>query len=98
MKRTNISKNNILENIKNQKGFPISFSEKVLNSIFEIITDGLKRDNILKITGFGTFSILNKKSRIGRNPKTGERHQINSRRVVVFSPSLQVKNKLNGKK
>jgi len=98
MKRTNISKNNILENIRNQKGFPISFSEKVLNSIFEIITDGLKRDNRLKITGFGTFRILNKKPRIGRNPKTGERHQINSRRVVVFSPSLQVKNKLNGKK
>ena len=98
MSRTNISKNNILENIKNQKGFPISFSEKLLNSIFEIITEGLKRDNSLKITGFGTFKILNKKARVGRNPKTGETHQINSRKVVVFSPSVQVKNKINGKK
>ncbi len=97
MKRNNISKNNILRNIKYEKGLPISFSEKVFDLIFKIIIEGLKRDNRLKITGFGTFKILYKNSRPGRNPKTGTKYLIKPRKVVVFSPSPQVKNRINGK-
>ncbi len=97
MKRDNINKLNILKNIKFYKGLPTSFSEKVFDYIFDIIIEGLKRDNSLKITGFGTFRVLQKKSRIGRNPKTKATFEINSRKVVVFSPSSQVKKKLNAK-
>tara|TARA_B100000945_G_C19942058_1_gene394458 strand:+ start:64 stop:360 length:297 start_codon:yes stop_codon:yes gene_type:complete len=97
MKRDNISKLNILKNIKYHSGLPTSFSEKVFDFIFDIIIDGLKRDNRLKIAGFGTFKVLQKKSRIGRNPKTKATYEIKSRKVVVFSPSSQVKKKLNAK-
>ena len=97
MKRNNISKNNILKDIKHHQGLPISFSEKIFDLIFDILIEGLKRDNRLKIAGFGTFKILNKGSRPGRNPKTGIKYQIKPRKVVVFSPSLQVKNKINAK-
>ena len=61
MKRNNINKNDILENIKHHHGLPISFSEKIFNFIFDIILEGLERDGRLKIAGFGTFKILNKK-------------------------------------
>ena len=97
MKRNNIKKDDILNNIKLSNRLPISFSEKVFDYIFDIIIEGLKRDNSLKITGFGTFRVLQKKSRIGRNPKTKATFEINSRKVVVFSPSSQVKKKLNAK-
>ena len=97
MKRNNINKNDILENIKHHHGLPISFSEKIFNFIFDIILEGLERDGRLKIAGFGTFKILNKGSRPGRNPKTGIKYQIKPRKVVIFSPSLQVKNKINAK-
>ncbi len=98
MKRNNINKNDILENIKQQHGLPISFSEKIFNSLLDIIIEGLERDGRLKISGFGTFKILNKNARIGRNPKTKVKYQIKARKVVVFSPSKTVKNKINGKK
>ena len=98
MKRNNINKNDILENIKQQHGLPISFSDKIFNSLLDIIIEGLERDGRLKISGFGTFKILNKNARIGRNPKTKVKYQIKARKVVVFSPSKTVKNKVNGKK
>ena len=97
MKRENINKNDILNNIKYHKGFPISFSEKILDLIFNIIIDGLQKDGKLKISGFGTFKVLKKNSRIGRNPKTKIKYKIKPRKVVVFSPSLVVRNRMNGK-
>jgi len=97
MKRDNISKLNILKNIKYHQGLPISFSEKIFDFIFEIIIEGLKRDNKLKIAGFGTFRVLQKNSRSGRNPKTKIKYEIKPRKVVVFSPSPQVKTKINAK-
>jgi integration host factor subunit alpha len=50
---------------------------------------------ILKLTKFGTFSIRQKKSRIGRNPKTKETKMISSREVVLFKPSKEFKDFIN---
>ena len=61
MKRNNINKNDILENIKHHHGLPISFSEQIFDFIFDIILEGLERDGKLKIAGFGTFKILKKR-------------------------------------
>ena len=97
MKRNNINKNDILENIKHHHGLPISFSEQIFDFIFDIIIEGLERDGRLKIAGFGTFKILKKNARTGRNPKTKVKYQIKPRKVVVFSPSLETKKKINGK-
>ena len=97
MKRNNIKKNDILSNIKLSNRLPISFSDEVFNNLFEIFQIGLLKDGILKLSGFGTFKVLNKKERIGLNPKTKIKHTISKRKVVVFYPSKLVKNKLNGK-
>ena len=55
------------------------------------------RSNKVKISSFGTFKVMNKKERIGRNPKTKIEAKISSRKVVKFKPSLVIKKKLNGK-
>ena len=95
MKRENISKNDILKNIKYHQGLPVSYSEKIFDHIFDIIIEGLKRDGKLKISGFGTFKILNKNLRIGRNPKTKEKATIRSRNVVLFKASKDFKKYIN---
>ena len=94
-KRNNLSKNIVLKKINYNLGIPNSFSKKILNLLLEIIIEGLNRDGKVKLSGFGTFKILNKKSRIGRNPKTKIETMISSRTVITFKPSLIIKNKLN---
>mgnify|MGYP001353797996 CR=1 FL=1 len=95
MKRDNLSKNYLLKKIYYRLGIPHSFSKKILNYFLDIIIIGLIRDDKVKITGFGTFKILKKKSRIGRNPKTKESKVISSRDVVLFKPSKEFKALVN---
>ena len=78
MKRSNISKDEILKIINSSLGTPLSLSEKILNEILNLIIDG-----------------LNKKSRIGRNPKTGKTHSIDARKTVSFYPSKNFKKVIN---
>ena len=95
MKRHNITKNTVLKEIYYNLGIPSVFSEKIFNSVIEILIEGLNRDYKVKISRFGTFKVLKKKSRIGRNPKTGQEHQIEARKTVKFYPSLEIKKKIN---
>jgi len=95
MKRHNITKSTVLKEIYYNLGIPSVFSEKILNSVIEILIEGLNRDYKVKISRFGTFKVLKKKSRIGRNPKTGKEHQIEARKTVNFYPSLEIKKKIN---
>ena len=84
---------NVLSN--NQK-VVLSNIKKSLKEILNIITEGLDAENKVKITGFGTFKKLNKKSRMGRNPKTGKVYEIKARNTVSFYPSKKTKNLING--
>ena len=97
MSRNNISKNDIVNNIKNRYRLPSNFIESIYDNIFLIIKNGLKKDSRFKISKFGTFKVLFKKERPGLNPKSKVKHSISERKVVVFSPSKIVKNKLNAK-
>ena len=98
MKRHNISKNDVLKKIYSNLGIPIIFSGKILDLILQIITDGLNKNNKVKISGFGTFKLRKKKSRIGRNPMSGKEYEIKSRKVVTFHPSTEIKKEINNEK
>ena len=98
MKRRNINKNDVLKEIYSNLGIPIVFSGKILELILEIIIEGLNSNNQVKLSGFGTFKLRKKKSRIGRNPMTGKEYEIKSRKVVTFHPSAEIKREINGKK
>ena len=98
MKRYNITKKDLKNEIHFNLGIPDSLSEKILNSVFEIIVEGLLRDGEVKISNFGKFKILDKNARIGRNPKTKQEFNITKRKVVTFYPSLSIKKKFNEKK
>ncbi|MDR0449407.1 MAG: integration host factor subunit alpha [Rickettsiales bacterium] len=62
--------------------------------IFSEIAGSLVRGEEVKISGFGTFKILNKRERMGRNPKTGAPAVISARRTISFHPSAKLKKKV----
>ena len=66
-----------------------------VNDIIDIIIDGLKVNGYVKIHNFGTFKIIRKKSRLGRNPKTREDVMISERNVLKFKPSKSTLNYIN---
>ena len=87
MDKQNISRDEIAESMKKEFGFNRKFCLDIVNDIVDIIIEGLQSDKKVKIHNFGTFKMNNKKSRIGRNPKTKEEYNISSRNVITFKPS-----------
>ena len=97
MVKKNFNRKNLSNKIYQNLGFSKNFSSTIVDNFFEIILAELLRSNKVKISSFGTFKVMNKKERIGRNPKTKIEAKIASRKVVKFKPSLVIKKKLNGK-
>ena len=86
MKKT-WTRNDIIEAISENVGLSLSDSSQIIEEIFEFILTELEKGDDVKISSFGTFSVRHKKSRIGRNPKTGIEVPITERNVVTFSSS-----------
>ena len=85
-----------LSSILHQKiGFSKNFSSSIVVNFFESLISELTNSNKIKISSFGTFKVINKKERIGRNPKTKVEAKICSRKVVKFKPSSLIKEKIN---
>ena len=95
MVNKNFTRKDLSNKIYKNIGFSKNFSLKIIDDFFESIISAVIKSDKIKITSFGTFSVLNKKERIGRNPKTGVEAKIFSRKVVRFKPSLSVKKKIN---
>ena len=81
-----------------QLGFSKQISESLIDDFFYTISENLHKEKKIKISNFGTFSIREKKSRIGRNPKTKEIIKISERNVVLFKSSKEFKEFINIKK
>ena len=90
MKKT-WTRNDIIEAISDNVGLSLSDSSLLIEEIFEFILNELEKGYDVKISSFGTFSVRHKKTRIGRNPKTGVEVPITARSVVTFSSSNVLK-------
>ena len=95
MLKRNFTRKDLSNKIYQNLGFSKNFSSTIIDNFFETLIQELLKSNKIKITSFGTFKVINKKERIGRNPKTKEKAIIVSRKVVKFKPALSVKEKLN---
>jgi len=94
-KRNNFSKKDISKNINEKFGISVNNAKKIFEDFIDVLTAGLKDDSFVKIKDFGTFKILEKNKRIGRNPKTKENYIISERKTVSFKPSKKIKEKIN---
>jgi|TARA_B100001540_G_scaffold172458_2_gene152289 integration host factor subunit alpha len=90
-----ITKADIVEYLHTQLGLNKSESKKLIEDFFDEIKDSLARNEEVKLSGFGNFELLNKKSRPGRNPKTGEDVIISARRVVTFRAGNKLRKKID---
>ena len=93
--RINLTKKDLVNIIYMQIGFSKQISENLIDEFFSSIVLNLKKEKKLKISKFGTFTIRNKKERIGRNPKTKEKKIISERDVVLYKPSKDFKEFIN---
>ena len=80
-----------------QIGFSKKISENLLEDIFELILTNIIKHKKVKIAKFGTFTLKNKKERVGRNPRTKETKIISKRNVILFKASKEFKKYINGK-
>ena len=82
----NFQKEDIARILSVKSGFPISYSKKIINDLLDLMIEIINKDK-LNLKNFGSFKILNKKSRLGRNPKTKEKFIITSRKTLIFKTS-----------
>lgn len=96
MARRNVTRADLAQAVAQAVGLSkheaITLSEQVLTEI----CDTLERSENVKLSGFGNFIVRGKSERVGRNPKTGVEVPIEPRRVVTFTPSEKLKDRVNG--
>ncbi|MET4100801.1 integration host factor subunit beta [Roseovarius sp. MBR-78] len=71
--------------------------ERIVNTIFNEITDALAGGNRVELRGFGAFSVKKRDARIGRNPRTGESVEVEEKHVPFFKTGKLLRDRLNGK-
>ena len=90
-----INKKELIEIISNeQEQLPYKDIELAIKTIIESMIDSLKKGKRIEIRGFGSFSLRYRKSRIGRNPKSGETVNIDERYVPHFKPGKDLKERV----
>ena len=93
--RVNLTKKEIINSIYMQLGYSKKICETLLDEFFDILLEKLILYRKVKISSFGTFSLREKKERIGRNPKTKVNAVIKQRNVITFKASKELKKFIN---
>ena len=70
-------------------------AENVVNTVFGQIMEALKSDDKIELRGFGSFRVRRRRSRLGRNPKTGDRVDVPSKRIPYFKPGKELRDLIN---
>ena len=91
-----LTKNDIVEQIQIQLGFPKNQSKEITETLLELIKSSLASGEDVLVSGFGKFCVKEKAARRGRNPATGEDAILPARRVVTFKCSGKLREKVNG--
>jgi integration host factor subunit alpha len=95
MLKKNFTRKNITNKVYQNLGFSKNISSRIIDDFFETTIDILMKFKKIKISSFGTFEVVSKNERIGRNPKTKMEAKISARNVVKFKLSNIIKNKIN---
>ena len=95
MQNSTITRIHLSEAVFSEVGLSRYESAQLVESVLEHISNALVKNEVVKISSFGTFSTRNKRARIGRNPKTGAEAEISGRRVITFRPSQRLKDRVN---
>lgn len=81
-----MNKAKLVEQVAKSTKLSKSSAKQALEAVIDAIGQALKKNKSVVITGFGTFSVVKRKSRMGVNPATGEKMKIEAKKVVKFKP------------
>ena len=92
-----MNKTDLVERIAASTGITKTAAAGAIDEFVDSVTRALKKGDRVTLVGFGTFSVLQRKARNGRNPQTGGVLKIAARRVAKFSPGVELKKHVNKK-
>ncbi|MSP17766.1 MAG: integration host factor subunit alpha [Myxococcales bacterium] len=95
-KRSTLTKADVVDSVFEQVGCSKVEAGDMVDAVFEAINATLAGGEIVKVSGFGKFTVRDKKPRPGRNPLTGDAITIAARRVVTFKTSATMRERING--
>ena len=95
MANSTLTRMHLSEAVFSEVGLSRYESSQLVEAVLDHISAALIRNEVVKISSFGTFSTRKKSPRIGRNPKTGAEAEITERRVITFRPSQLMKDRVN---
>lgn len=93
-----ITRSDLANRLRERFGLTTADSYKLVDIVFEEIRESLINGEEVKFAGFGSFKILTKSQRMGRNPKTGAPAIISARKVASFRPSSEFRKRVADKK
>jgi integration host factor subunit alpha len=91
-----MTKAEIIEAVYEKIGLSKKDAAEFVELVFDTIKEVLEQGEKIKVSGFGNFVVRSKRSRVGRNPQTGQEMEITARRVLTFRPSQILKASVNG--
>jgi len=92
--KKNFNKLDLVNNLSQKTGFSKNYSRKLVNDLIEIIIQNIKVGDF-NLKSIGSFKIVSKNSRLGRNPKTKEEFLISARKSISFKPSKRISKELD---
>jgi len=90
-----LTKADLIEEVLNVTELPRKESETIVETIFESIIGALQKGEKIEIRGFGSFCTRERRGRVGRNPKTGEKVEVRAKKIPYFKPSKELKDFVN---
>ncbi|HEY2121425.1 MAG TPA: HU family DNA-binding protein [Candidatus Acidoferrum sp.] len=90
-----MTKADLIEEVLKVAELPRKESETIVETIFESIIEALQKGDKIEIRGFGSFRTRQRRGRIGRNPKTGEKVDVPAKKIPFFKPSKELKDFVN---
>jgi len=94
MAKVNFTRIDLAKLLSKKEGFSLSYSKELIDKLVDVLVSCIS-ENKLTLKNIGSFYIIKKKSRLGRNPKTKKKFIIEARNSIIFKPSQNLQKKLN---
>jgi len=95
IKQSTLTKADLIQEVERITELKRSESEAIVETIFESIIISLQKGEKIEIRGFGSFRTRDRRGRVGRNPKTGEKVEVPAKKIPFFKPSKELKDFVN---
>ena len=94
-KEGNMTKADLIDEVSHLAELTRKDSEVIVETIFDSVVRSLRAGDKIEIRGFGSFRTRQRKPRMGRNPKTGEKVEVPAKKIPFFKPSKELKDLVN---